>query len=134
MPFSRRKMYTLQPGATASSQSSRSRFKVMKKKLTRRYRRPHSFRYPRHRPLVSTDSMVLHELVPSLPMPSEQELNLKFIAMVVRVNSLNVLHCNQFLSPGRVGLEQRDHAETTTAEKVAALSLKTKGAHTRNTT
>ena len=85
MPFSRRKMYTLQPGATAPSQSNRrSRFKVMRKKLSRRYRRPHSFRYPRHRPLVSTDSMVLHELVPSLPMPSEQELNLKFIAMVVR--------------------------------------------------
>lgn len=89
-------MYTvLQPqrgggsGSASSSLTSRSRFKVMKKKLSRRYRRQRSFRYTRHRPLVSTESMVLHELVPALPMPSEPELNAKFMLMVVGINSLN---------------------------------------------
>lgn len=88
-------MYTLQPqrggssGAASTPRSSKSgRFKVVKK-LTRRYRGRRSLRHPHHRPLVSTDSMILHELIPAQPMPSEQELNAKFTAMVVGINSLN---------------------------------------------
>lgn len=63
---------------------SRKRFGTAKTRSSaRRKRSAHTLKHDHRQPLIATDSMVLHELVPSLPMPSEVELNVLFAQIVV---------------------------------------------------
>ena len=95
--LSRRKQYTLQHDRTSNGSatlppvSGNSKRKSIRKRIGRsvkeksprsRRRKVNTIHDQRH-PLISTDSMVLHELIPSIPMPGERELNALFAQIVV---------------------------------------------------
>ena len=96
--FSRKKRYTLQNERTMGTSagvgpamplSTRNKLKALKNsrasrgKVPKKKSKSYHGHSSQHRPLISTDSMMLHEFVPSIPMPNEPELNLLFAQMVV---------------------------------------------------
>ena len=96
--LSRRKQYTLQHDRTSNGSATlptvsggNSKRKSIRKRIGRsvkeksprsRRRKVNTIHDQRH-PLIATDSMVLHELIPSIPMPGERELNALFAQIVV---------------------------------------------------
>ena len=100
--FSRRKQYSLHPDRTSTFGSSGSATlpnissRSSKQKLSRRRfgtskvrsstrRKLHTLKHDQKQPLIAKESMVLHELVPSVPMPGERELETLFAQIVVSV-------------------------------------------------
>lgn len=96
--FTRKKRYTLQNertmGATvtvgpAIPLSTRNKAKALKNsrasrgKVPKKKSKSYHGHGSQHRPLISTDSMILHDFAPSIPMPNEPELNHLFAQMVV---------------------------------------------------
>ena len=73
------------PTSIRSSKRKKKRFGTLKARSSTRSRKraAHTTKNDHKQPLIATDSMVLHELVPSLPMPGEMELNILFAQIVV---------------------------------------------------
>ena len=68
---------------SSKGKSMKRRFGTMKGRSSTKRKRNRTARPEHKQPLIATDSMILHELVPSLPMPSEMELNVLFAQIVV---------------------------------------------------
>ncbi len=68
---------------SSQGKSMKRRFGTMKGRSSTKRKRTRTARPEHRQPLITTDSMVLHELIPSLPMPNEMELNVLFAQIVV---------------------------------------------------
>ncbi len=73
------------PANLRSSKRKKKRFGTLKARSSTKSRKraARPLKNDQRQPLITTDSMILHELVPSLPMPGEMELNILFAQIVV---------------------------------------------------